>query len=265
MFMVAVASIIASILYCVNVSLYSCNIISDWRLSILIPVVLFVSIKICNKFYSEWAKLSQVILKSIMIVSCISALLASCIAVIDFNRLNKHIHKMDAKFLKEQIIEEMNVSVLSNVIPLYGVYSYKERINQYFDFEKEKHRYNPYYTTFGDVTDAACAVVEEASFIVFIKKIVTVPDVFFNWLANIWGVGGQVILFVQEFLGEFFMASIYSMQLMLCYVPFGTIHDIYCRSYGEESVSLKKFYVSNVMFFAIIYIITFIILHIKVF
>ena len=73
------------------------------------------------------------------------------------------------------------------------------------------------------------------------------------------------ILFVQEFSGEFSLASIYCMQLMLWCVPFGSVHKKYCEVYGKDPVSIKKFYVSNINVFVFIYFFVFSILNITLF
>lgn len=193
-----------AILYCVNISLHSCNVVNDLRVAAILPVVLFISTVACHKFYKEWGRLSKSIQKSIVVMACISALLVSCISVSNFYKINEYLSKKEAVALNETSKDLLFNSVFSGIIPFYGVYSNVKIYNRYSDLNDERRKYNPYYTTLGDLTKAASAIPEKASFIEFSKKIVIFFDVLFNWLANILGKFGLFILFFQEFSGEFF-------------------------------------------------------------
>ena len=257
----ACVSSVTAIFYCVNISLYSCNVVDDWRVAACLPIILFVSTMVCHKFYKEWGKRSKAIQKSIISIACISALIVSCISVSNFYKINESFSEKE-KSLNEAIRDLGFSSILSNVIPFYGIYSGIKVYKRYSDLEDGKRKYNPYYTTFGDVSTAACTLPKKSSFIIFIKRIVVFFDVFFNWLANYLGGFGLCIMFIQEFLGEFSLASIYCIQLMLWCVPFGSVHKKYCEVYGKDPVSIKKFYVSNIKVFVLIYFFVFSVLNI---
>lgn len=261
----ACISSFTAILYCVNVSLQSCNIIRDWRIAAILPIILLVSIAVCNRFYKEWGRLSKSIQKSIVVMACISALIVSSISVYNFHKINEYFSKMEAVAHSETSKDLFFSSLLSNIIPLYGVYSDVKIYNRYSDLDEKQRKYNPYYTTLGDLVKAASAIPEKASSIAFTARIMVFFDVFFNWLANILGKFGLFILFFQEFSGEFFLASIYCMQLMLWQVPFGSVHEKYCEVYGKDPVPVEKLYKSNVKFFVFIYIFVFYVLNITLF
>ena len=261
----ACLSSVTAIFYCVNISLYSCNVVDDWRVAACLPIILFVSTMVCHKFYKEWGKRSKAIQKSIISIACISALIVSCISVSNFYKINEYVSEREKELFYEIRGDLLFSSILSNIIPFYGIYSDIKIYKRYSDLEDDKRKYNPYYTTFGDVTNAACTIPKKSSFIIFSKRIVVFFDVFFNWLANYLGGFGLCILFVQEFSGEFSLASIYCMQLMLWCVPFGSVHKKYCEVYGKDPVSIKKFYVSNINVFVFIYFFVFSILNITLF
>ena len=157
----ACVSSVTAIFYCVNISLYSCNVVDDWRVAACLPIILFVSTMVCHKFYKEWGKRSKAIQKSIISIACISALIVSCISVSNFYKINESFSEKE-KSLNEAIRDLGFSSILSNVIPFYGIYSGIKVYKRYSDLEDGKRKYNPYYTTFGDVR----ACLETSAFIV---------------------------------------------------------------------------------------------------